>query len=269
MSGKEGDFRADSLSSFIEVAGDLARQWSMAGLDIYPWFRGHASSSWELVPSLYRPYREKLDIHQENEFFYAFTRKGVGFADRIPRDNWEWYVLMRQHGLPTRLLDWSESATVALYFALRDSPCSTGAAVWVLDPWWLNEISIDVDCILALRDQEDAKQLESYAPLGEASEDEHDTPAGSNPVALRPPCTTERIQAQRLTFTVHGANRDPLDAQVRMRGGGEVRLVKVFIPPEACTEILLDITRIAGVTETSVFPDLDGLAREIRQYYEV
>ena len=51
-----------------------------------------------------------------------------------------WLTLMQHYGLPTRLLDWSESPLVALYFALSsDEDAKADAAVWVLNPMKLNK----------------------------------------------------------------------------------------------------------------------------------
>jgi hypothetical protein len=46
---------------------------------------------------------------------------------------------MQHHGVPTRLLDWSDGALIALHFALRDKavPPTSGSVIYVLDPYSL------------------------------------------------------------------------------------------------------------------------------------
>lgn len=56
-------------------------------------------------------------------------------------DDWYWYFLMQHYGCPTRLLDWTTSPLVALYFAVRN-PNELDAAVWVIDPWRWNRAHV-------------------------------------------------------------------------------------------------------------------------------
>src|SRR5436190_20036268 len=82
------------------------------------WFRGVGKSTYKLVPGLYR-LESGLDRLSDDELRVQFSRRATPLvAGRRPRDNWEWYCLMQHYRVPTRLLDWSDAALVALYFAL-------------------------------------------------------------------------------------------------------------------------------------------------------
>jgi len=53
--------------------------------------------------------------------FNEFQRCGLQLYDQRPEESeWDWYFLMQNHGAPTRLLDWSDGAPIALHFALKD-----------------------------------------------------------------------------------------------------------------------------------------------------
>lgn len=109
-----------SLSAFLRAVENIVQAWSPdRGFD--PWFRGHADTKWLLVPWVYRP--DNRDVLDEDGLRDEFRRCAWPYltgAAREPTDDWEWYFLMRHHGVPTRLLDWTESALVACYFALQD-----------------------------------------------------------------------------------------------------------------------------------------------------
>lgn len=197
-----------------------------------------------------RPVRERLS----HDFKYrAFPY--LADAAREPDDDWQWYYVMQHHGLPTRLLDWSESPLIALYFAVRDADAGRDIAVWMLDPWWLNEkVSGFGNLILWSNDTRIANYLP--APFAEGVV----IPAA--PIAIEPPHTSRRIAAQKGVFTLHGSDRRPLEKQPAL----SKRLLKIIIP-RGRVRGLRDALRLAGVTETLVYPELPGLCHELLDHW--
>lgn len=71
-------------------------------------------------------------LDEESQSFRIFYKEAKGSIDHEPSSYWEWLAIAQHHGLPTRLLDWSYSAAVALFFAV-ESHGPNDAVVYVLD----------------------------------------------------------------------------------------------------------------------------------------
>ncbi len=248
----------DSVHAYLESVCNIRHDWNRESHSYFdPWFRGLRNASHTLTPSLYR-----LDLGaNEQSIRRAFHRIGVNLSvEHLPADEWSWYFIMQHHRAPTRLLDWTDGALLALLFATMpavagEPEVTADAAVWMLDPYWLNERTVGIDTIIS----SSSKEADPYLP----SLTSDTAVAPLHPIAISPPHIVRRIAVQRGRFTLFGRDPFGLDAVAKPKRS---RLVKLVIPQMAINRIRLDLST-AGVTETTAFPDLEGLSRELVRYW--
>jgi|ERR1700722_1080031 len=258
-------YTVESIPQFLDVVTGLQGRWFPDSKNWGPWFRGHANKSWHLTPKLYRDGEPSRGIRVvEDEIRQEFIMRGPSLGRERPLNSWEWYFLMQHSGAPTRLLDWTEAALVALYFAIRDNRNQkdaerNDASVWALDPWWLNEEVLKVREVIppGAEDGLWSTDAQRYAPwLPDRYKDDKEL-TKELPIAIYPTHFAERIRSQRSCFTIHGSNRLGFE---KMFEGQKGRLARIDIPA-AAHDGIEDCLGVAGIDELTVFPDLDGLGR--------
>ena len=107
-------------------------------------FRGHQCSSWRLQSKLERAVIDRFQCpwsevqSWEKRLLREFKRHLHRYTDDLPdaEDMLRWWALMQHHGAPTRLLDFTYSFHVALFFALEEAGGNQGAAIWAVDHDW-------------------------------------------------------------------------------------------------------------------------------------
>ncbi|MBI3646873.1 MAG: FRG domain-containing protein [Acidobacteriales bacterium] len=257
-----------NVSEFLDHVESLHKSWvvkekpKIKGTAISLWFRGQPNANWGLVPKLQRPeYREAVEEEIRQEFKSRALQLIQG---RLPANEFEWYFLMQHYGVPTRLLDWTDNPLVGLFFALDGHPGNCDAAVWALDPWWLNEKNrqADVDGPLLAEWAESEKWL---LPLEVAFEGKKI--AGRLPAALDPPHVDRRLQMQGSHFVIFGKERTDL-ATINWTRRKDCHLAKILIPSGSVKAVFEELQN-CGTTYFSVFPDLNGLGEEIRRRWRL
>lgn len=227
------------------------------------WFRGHGCSTHTLKPSLYRrltiPGPAKI-IETEKRLITRFRQRSLPWwPEGYPQDDWEHLFAMQHFGVPTRLLDWSENALAGLYFAGDYDqrgcahPEDCVPTLWVLNPLELNSQNPRRSGMQSEILTSSDEDISGWAP------GVLETRFAPDPVAIYGTHNSKRIAAQQGTFTVGGKTTEPLETTVLGQTAGVLTKIDIQMTHGEIHNAL----KILGVTRSTIYPDLPGLARDI------
>ena len=231
------------------------------------WYRGLPSETMALLPTLHR---EKMPVEDEVHLMNRFKQNAHQFLSERPQGEWEWSLLARHHGLPSRLMDWTENPLVGLFFAsqgessTQDSSCD--GALWCLLPICLNQMAhggtIRSGVLPIFLDERDSSEESSFLTNYRTSHVARTQGAPPVPPAAAMSIrTNRRIQAQQGVFTVHHASAEPLD-KLENRS-----YLWRYIVPNGKKGRIRDELRHLGISDLTLFPNLDNVAAEARARY--
>lgn len=240
------------------------------------WYRGQSkANAYTLKPGLFRhPTTVNLEglIELEARMLDDFQRHSilhVGDMTAIgPDDDLKKLFFMQHYGIPTRLLDWTTNPFIALYFALSGASAMEDAAVWVLNPVKWNRVALEHVSHGDAGPLTHSDALSGYGPRKLF-------PGGLDPTALRTlgehaACllgitNNARMLAQRGVFTVFGRDLRSMEDQWRAnRSFDRDALTKILIPAARVVGLLESLMKL-GYTDSVSYPDLHGLALEIKR----
>lgn len=239
------DTRIRSVAEFLEELKPRLR------LKQPIWYRGQEQENWGLEPTISR----FGGVKSEAPLMTRFKQNALALIADRPESEWEWLFVMRHHGVPTRLLDWSENPLVGLYFAVTEKPKIDGT-LWNLLPIELNKAaSIFPPHPYEIPGFGDHKILENYLPSRLASEQL----SKLNPAAAIAPRNTRRMQAQQGVFTI--THREQIGVETI---GDRNHIWRIIIPAGAKKRIKMELEAF-NINRLSLFPELDHVAEYAKE----
>jgi len=158
---------------------------------------------------------------------------------------------MQHYGLPTRILDWTESALVGAWFASNDHADEPGA-IWGVLPYELNKQQIK-EHIVPLPTKPVIQPFFNAA-FGLGHRVEQDV------VAVCPIEIDPRMLVQSAAYTIHSKST-PLDKILEPASTPEI-LYKIVISSAAKGKLQKQL-RSMGIRRSFLFPDLTNLATDL------
>jgi hypothetical protein len=169
-----------------------------------------------------------------------------------------------RYSRPFLSLDWSYSPLIAAHFATQDGEPERDRVIWRLSWRRVHEhfglppvafLVQDLDAMLQERGIQRLRQLlEGEVP-----------PEARFVCMLDPPALDDRIIAQAATFTFSTDKEHSFDEILRQEGLSDA-LTRYIIPANRVAYIR-DQLDLCAIDERKLFPDLDGVAAQMRRYY--
>jgi hypothetical protein len=232
-------------------------------------FRGQANATWPLLSSLSR-YFAKYEVNQrvwqtqEWRILRIFRSKAHLFLDHVPpyADSFQWLALLQHHGSPTRLLDLTWSPYVGAFFALEGATCD--AAIWAFNSSRIMPFKRSV----TLPEGEEIHPWD-ISPMFENNYEKYFLPGTKSFVVIsNPSISNKRLTAQSGTFLVPARLDTPVENILNSYPGPKDMIRKFILKKEMRAEAMRELYYM-NITNATLFPDLDGLARSMAYEFEV
>ena len=205
-------------------------------------FRGQRED-WPMRPKLARLKVRENILADEGNMLRELRRQVGEYVSSPPANDWELLSIAQHHGMATRLLDWTISPLVALWFAVERpaTPTDGNAVVYMLE----------------YKKDDLVEDLNTISPF-----------TLDHTLFFVPHTITSRIRVQRGYFSVHRQSKKGVWVPLQEDRNFQKRLKKIEIPPDRFSDLRYALDR-CGINRASMFPDLDGLCAYLTWSYTI
>jgi hypothetical protein len=232
-------------------------------------FRGHSSKEWKLETTLERVLRDKWTpenvIRAEDHAIDLFKSKFHLYdsTNTTPGTKLQWISLMQHYGAPTRLLDFSESPYIALYFTIESLEVSSknDFAIYAID--YRNLIKESINYI-KLKDKDFRYEyLDIPSKQDEIFENIIERFSYDLLWVTEPKEGNGRLDRQAGCFLTSMNLGKKIEDIILLDIYKNVDIQKIIIPNKFYTNIYA-LLKKTNVTSKALFGDLTGLAKSIQ-----
>jgi len=230
------------------------------------WLYRGQGADFPLKPSLERAL-ERFDLpigelrQHEDRLLRHFKRNFHRYSSYLPSDSdkAEWLALMQHHGAPTRLMDWTYSFHIALFFAVESVKVGSTCVVWVVDNGFLRS-----EMLGGLSKSERAiydKNDKDPKVLNQLLEGEARAIVPMNPSRLN-----ERLAVQQGIFLASRCTTESFDTtfeRMRMKEPKAFWKLEIVCSKKLLVAALNSLHSI-NIGHVSLFPGLDGFCQSFK-----
>jgi hypothetical protein len=251
-----------------EESKSFRKKWVYRGqkcFDDVKNFRKLTTSLERALTSAGHPLRKAPMI--EKGFLRKFKRQSELFLEHVPdQGNYmEWFGLMQHHGAPTRLLDWTYSFFVALYFGLSELSNGQDGELWAVDSGHL------VARVKKLFPKKSGRRCAEDDPNAQVYRNFECMFMLKKPkpfvCPMNPYKHNERLTIQQGLFFCPSDISRPFSENLESHYSSQRELdehLRVFRIGNSIRCELLQVLYRMNIGQASLFPGLDGFARSIK-----
>lgn len=248
-------FEPEDLSQILAFIDGPSKS---AGNQIYMW-RGQGNIDWPIHSSAYRrlcktttrfgsaPDEETMRDYERDLIINA-RHQGYGFENGRTLTDFELLAKLQHHGASTRFIDVSRNMLVALWFACRSQPETTGLL-----------FGINANDIMGLEgNSENSAYNDTFHPGGKIIED-------IRPKVWQPPVVTKRIAAQSAQFLYSTVSHDTMGSLAFNKSKNSY--LSFAIAPRRKKKFLRLLNDTFDIRLLTLFPDLDGFCNANSEHF--
>lgn len=227
-------------------------------------FRGHSNSVWRLQTTLQRncagkytkEFAQKMEEYTLNVFkskFHIYDKE-----NEAPHSLLEWLSVMQHYGVPTRLLDFTLSPYVALYFAIEsiELSCETDLALYAVNYSEINNYSLTLL-------PENCKTVDQNCVFDEILKQNNQQIIW----VTEPSKLNVRMDRQLGSFITCGAHG--CDIEETFKSNYSSIVVDKLIISKSMFEQIFALLRKVNITGSAIYGDLSGLSKTIAMQVKV